>query len=1481
MTDRVGRFSALLIGAADYRKAPLRFVHRDLQGLGKALEARGVEVRLSRPWAGTQVTANFVNGEVGSFLMRARAGDRLLVCLSGHGAHADGQDFLVPEDMHRGVVPYQSGCIAIDWRHEAERTKAAQVLFLIDACRQGFDEDAMGEPVGWSAEKMRAVASRKVARLYACAPGQVARFVTAEESVAASADGSFSLFSRAVRDVLVSHEGPLNLGQLRDGVQGRIDALHRDHRKDGWPQEVRVLTEAVHEDFVVVGELRTARAAAPVDSAVAPAVEQDAVVAKDPAKLMADALHQVVTSGRTEYLEEFAVVGSAADLLKLSGLAMLGPAVEAMWTAAARRRPVESLVELTGRLCGAGSIELAVRLMDVAVEDRPADDRMALLVADDLRAELAEPLEAAMVRVVAGLSVPEAVGFVCRLHDVDRFAQAVRLLKVPQRLEDLPELLDAVEATGLRGQARRLLWEAAGTDDPRTLERLRALLGQSGRDRDRDVVLTATAIGPMDRLIEWLAIGETRSGFAEDAALVLRRAMAHREDQHVLLIALRSAGQDEHVRTAHEEAVRIELPLLQVLLDRLCREGAEEDARAVLQCAVEPFRPAEVAGLVLLLRQYGPAELLPLVFAALCRASADQVADFLQAAQDDDGSLVGEAVSVLVERYPVAELSVLAETLVVRRFGGSASVLWQKALCDRPVADLLDLLESVEEADQPALLDRITAPRRSPADLAELVEMPGRPELRERLGDRAAVGLRAHDDGLLKDVLAELGARGWEAGSELLIRRIVRTRDPAQQADLAVRLERDGHGKQARALIAGACRERGASALEDLAARLLAGPYPRLGDQLLNQAARRWGARDLVRLARHLAATCGRTERQTTAQHIAFLLIRAVQLRRPESAADLLLAVDAEPQSIPVSMERLLDCYLTGCPPAEIVSRIIRLRGAQPGGRLAKGVSDVARRNAPALFRAAGLTGSEEATECLLTACGGDGSVQPAVLQGLLAELRTAGSHDDAARVRDTAVRSQPPDSVAEFLVLFHGEASDDFAAACAAVAGRPTGEVAAVLASPLGTKSALEACAVRYVQEADQDRWRALACELFARRAGELAAVVLGASRWSRSMQAVGDLFIDVDRRGLPPVAALSDLVAGLGAGQVVELLEHVSRLGASSGTFAALGYSLAQSSNAVVAWRRLQALGRYGLAAVLLDQAPWATDLVVWYRSLTTSPVEIDRAAALEAVGADRPISEIVASLGRSSALRATAILFRPPQDVAALLAALDSPGVEPVLTELWRLLAAARSASELVLLIETLTTCGQVGDADRIIEMLISREAPARAGEILEAGAWTQTRATAGAVARSTARTGISVGFIRSLVQAGCPRGAELLADELANTTHSTPEQAVRLVEQLAANGAPPEVRDRLTEGFCRRRSAEDVACFLHGLGRSRFDADLGKAIAVTATWRSRTEVDGIKSVLRDLRDQDVLKRIAAATGEVYVELPPSGWFRRRRA
>ncbi|WP_406730206.1 caspase domain-containing protein [Streptomyces sp. NBC_01794] len=258
------RHRALLIGASAYEMRgvpPLPFIPADLARLGSALEDRGfddVQVLAGRE-GGKQVSANYVNARVVGFLRRARPGDTLLILLSGHGVHAKGRDYLVPEDIDEDTHPFESGCVAIDWREHLDETPAEHVVFLIDACREGIEQDSMGvaSVKQWSRQKISAALRRKVAYVYACSPGQYALFVRPHDSPINPVTGvrlgdSFSIFSRSVSDVIAGHPGAatLPLGRFQDAVQDRMTELHRGYRKSGQPQSLRVITDIPSDGFL-------------------------------------------------------------------------------------------------------------------------------------------------------------------------------------------------------------------------------------------------------------------------------------------------------------------------------------------------------------------------------------------------------------------------------------------------------------------------------------------------------------------------------------------------------------------------------------------------------------------------------------------------------------------------------------------------------------------------------------------------------------------------------------------------------------------------------------------------------------------------------------------------------------------------------------------------------------------------------------------------------------------------------------------------------------------------------------------------------------------------------------------------------------------------------------------------------------------------------------------------------------------------------
>ncbi|MEV5349233.1 caspase family protein [Streptomyces achromogenes] len=281
----MGVYRALLIGASNYEArgvAPLPFIPGDLARLGAVLRERGfpdVQI-LSGREGGKQVTANYVNARVTGFLRRARAGETLLIVLSGHGIHASGRDYLVPEDIDEDTHPFASGCVPIDWHHHLDETRAGHVLFLIDACREGIEQDHMGVDGvrQWGRQKVSAALRRKVAYVYGCSPAQLALFVRADDSAAEGAGldvppgESFSLFSRAVSDVLRlwPSDSPMSLVDFKDAVQPRIEELHRAYRKRGEPQTLRIITDLPAETFFFLPDAQGHRPTRPARTPPSP-----------------------------------------------------------------------------------------------------------------------------------------------------------------------------------------------------------------------------------------------------------------------------------------------------------------------------------------------------------------------------------------------------------------------------------------------------------------------------------------------------------------------------------------------------------------------------------------------------------------------------------------------------------------------------------------------------------------------------------------------------------------------------------------------------------------------------------------------------------------------------------------------------------------------------------------------------------------------------------------------------------------------------------------------------------------------------------------------------------------------------------------------------------------------------------------------------------------------------------------------------------
>ncbi|MBO3752835.1 caspase family protein [Streptosporangiaceae bacterium NEAU-GS5] len=248
----MGRFRALLLGVAEYEDPgipDLPFVVDDLTNVAAALESRGYTVDI--PHNDGRLGQIQLKTAVSRFLATARADDTLLIYLSGHGAHSNAVDYLLPTDADLRWLPLADGAVPLTaWTATIERSEATGVFFLVDACRDGFQENAKSvmTRTAWAHEKIMRLARQNVAWLFPCSPGEVAHFVRN-----AAGGKSFSLFARAVEEAIAGESAAFTLGMFKDAVGAHMAALADDN---GLPhQRARLLGEADHDGFIVLPAL--------------------------------------------------------------------------------------------------------------------------------------------------------------------------------------------------------------------------------------------------------------------------------------------------------------------------------------------------------------------------------------------------------------------------------------------------------------------------------------------------------------------------------------------------------------------------------------------------------------------------------------------------------------------------------------------------------------------------------------------------------------------------------------------------------------------------------------------------------------------------------------------------------------------------------------------------------------------------------------------------------------------------------------------------------------------------------------------------------------------------------------------------------------------------------------------------------------------------------------------------------------------------
>ncbi|MFD9067305.1 caspase family protein [Kitasatospora purpeofusca] len=1526
----MGGFAALLIGASDYARVgfdSLPFVPDDLERLDEALTARGF--RVERPGVGERIGWNFVHGEVTRFLEEAPPGETLLICLSGHGLHARGVDYLVPEDLHRFRKPPWKGCVAIDWSQEVDDTAAATVLFLVDACREAVGDGTMGGVVALSRRMAKAVRVRKVARLYACAPGGYAHFVSAGSD-------SFSLFSHAVRQVLRTHEGPLTLDRLGEAVQSRIAALHTEHGKSGPAQEVRVLTDADQAEFVVAGPL--------LEPAPVP-VEDEAPTTEEPAAdpglraLLGRAVHQYRTSERTELLEEYAVLGPTDELLDHTrGLPTT--AVAAMWEAAARRRPAAALLELVGALCGAGrggvshrlltgaavrpALELPVLLAGLAglavpAETTEAAETEAPTATAGLPAETVDALRSTLLRALAALPADAWAACVVELHRAGLAAEAARVSDEPRPVEELPPLLAALEAAEQSAEVRRLVRATVARLGARSVDGFLVVLSRAGAGEARATALAAMAEWSAEAVGSWLRSTGGRGGLERDATAVVRTLLAGHRDVRSLPGLLREAGMSRYLDLFHEECARQEPRALHGLLQSLSdgdgHESAapDEDAVAVVRLAAGLMVPKEVGELAVLLCGHGPDNLLAPFLQVLCGAPPERAAHVLVRVWElptegrTDRDPVTAAVSALGGGYPAEGVGSLLAALEQRRLSAVAARLRDALVRDRSTVDLLTVLARMPSAARDVLVHRILALRREPGRLAELLEACGE-ERFASLGDPLARAVVAEcGPAELTALRAELRAGDRRAGERLLRDRLGPDRSAAVPVPVSVAVPVPVPSEPASVLVPvpGPAPELPGSAPELPAPA----PVPRPGGRPADPAVE-LPLPQLLDLLAAPARSGGPTARPSAAQvpaaqvpaaQVRDVLLRAARLRPPDEVAELVLALDdLGPRVAAVDLTELFGTVLaTG--PVERAGALVEALGYRdsadrtPGERLVEAV----RVHAARLFAAARATGSAPGTSYLLGVFPAGPPVAVAEFRALLAELRRTGGAQEAAALLGRLGHSQPAPVVVGLLEALRDD--EAFEVLCRAAAGRPVREVAEVLANFRLERPRKGQAIQRFVEHLARatapDRFAELLVELLAGRQGFFAGALLGAARWTGSEEEIDRLFTALDARGEEVRGVAMDTLAPeLSAPQADGILAHLRRHGAEQVGLPVLRVH-ARRSDIAAFWAELNERGWFRYAAVLVDEAPPDAPVVAWYRQLHRTAPELHRAHLLWAAGADGPVGELADRAARGGPTRAAlaaAVLYREPEDVVALLAALADLPLLPVRhgtafrpvaadrrAELWQILAAARPAAELALVLRALRANGRLPDAERIVDHVLADEHADRVAALLEAplpvdgptdrGPAGHASETAELLAGRVLAGGSVAGVIGGLLLIGRSGSVTLLASAFSSRDRSGAEIA-RAVVSLVEAELPAELSRAMTVSVCRYRPPEDIAEFLQYLD----PVDHGTALQEAIRTASSRRPDEVAELRRQLEQQGYGELAARLPGP---EEPPAPWPRWR--
>lgn len=235
---------ALLIGVPEYESdaiANLPVVRRDVESLHGALERSGFSVRSLGTESTTQTGRSKILQAFRRECRESQGIETLLLYFSGHGMHYRGKDYLIPSDAILDDPDFvEEYLVPTDLGDSIDQSGASTIIFFIDACREGvklgFKDTYLA---GWSRGERRQATRRSFVVVFACGPGQVSQYVGDDEG--------FSLFSKALAEVLDPQHPASSLDDVLKATQERLSNLVTEHQKQS-QQIYRAFESAVGDD---------------------------------------------------------------------------------------------------------------------------------------------------------------------------------------------------------------------------------------------------------------------------------------------------------------------------------------------------------------------------------------------------------------------------------------------------------------------------------------------------------------------------------------------------------------------------------------------------------------------------------------------------------------------------------------------------------------------------------------------------------------------------------------------------------------------------------------------------------------------------------------------------------------------------------------------------------------------------------------------------------------------------------------------------------------------------------------------------------------------------------------------------------------------------------------------------------------------------------------------------------------------------------